>query len=450
MTEKTASQKMSVFVSIWLGQVISALGSGLTSFALGVWVYQETGSATRFALILFSAAVPSIVLSPLVGTLVDRWNRRWVMIMSDSGAAAATLAIVLLIWTESLEIWHIYIAVGVSSLFRAFQWPAFTASTTLLVAKKNYGRASGMTQMGNAVAQTLAPLTAGLLLVKIHLHGIILTDIATYLCAVIILLLVRIPQPEATAEGTAGKGSLGAESTYGWRFIRDRKGLLALLIVGAGFNFAVGFLRVLLTPLVLSFADAPTLGTVLSVAALGLVLGGMLMAIWGGPARRMTGIYGSFLVLGAILFLGGFRANAVLIALAAFVFMFCTQIANACSQAIWQSKVAPDVQGRVFAIRRMIVMSTVPLTYLIAGPLAEYVFEPLLAVEGPLAGTVGQILGVGPGRGTGLLFIALGCFILLVGLLGLRYSPLRNIETELPDAIDDAGGSSTQQDRESS
>lgn len=436
MTQPSVSQKMSTFILIWIGQVISAFGSGLTSFALGVWVYQQTGSTTRFAMILFAAHAPAILISPLVGTLVDRWNRRWVMILSDTGAAVTTLAIVLLIWGDLLHIWHLYLLVGVSSVFRSFQMPAFSASTTLLVAKSQYGRASGMTQMGYAVAQMLAPMTGGLLLVGIGLSGVITIDFATFLFAVVILLLVRIPQPPTTAAGVAGKGTLKSETAYGWRYLKERKGLMGLLIMFAAFNFAVGVLQVLLTPLILSFSDAPTLGTVLSVGATGLVLGGLAMTIWGGPQRRMTAIYLIPVFQGLILFLGGFRESAVLIGIAAFVYMFGTPIINGCSQAIWQSKVAPDVQGRVFAIRRMIVLCAVPLAQLISGPLADYVFEPLLAVGGPLAGTVGQIIGVGPGRGTGLLFITLGCFMLLVALLGYRYSPLRNVETELPDAIE--------------
>lgn len=437
MTQQSASRRLTVFFFLWLGQVVSLFGSGLTSFALGVWVYQQTGSASQFALILFSASLPAFLVSPVVGALVDRWNRRWVLILSDAGSAVATVAIVLLLWSDRLAIWHIYVAVAVSAVFQAFQPPAFAASTTLLVAKKHFARASGMILMGQAVAQLLAPVTAGFLLVSIQLAGIIVIDIATFVFAVILLLLVRIPQPKTTAEGAAAKGSLTSESAFGWTYIKSRKGLLGMLVMFAAYNFSIGILAVLLTPLVLSFASAQTLGVVLSVAGTGLVLGGLVMTVTGGPRRRMRGIYLTFLVLGPTLFLGGLRESAAVVAIAAFIFMFGAQVVNASAQAIWQSKVAPDVQGRVFAIRRMVAMAAIPAAYLVGGPLAEYVFEPLLMPGGPLADTVGRLIGVGPGRGTGLLFIVLGFYILLVVFAGYRYSPLRNIETELPDAIGD-------------
>lgn len=435
VTRQAPPQNWRVFILVLLGQVVSAFGSGLTAFALGVWVYQTTGSATRFGLTLFSATIPTVLFSPLAGALVDRWNRRRVMILSDAGAAAATLAIVVLIWSGLLEVWHVYAAVAVNAFFQSFQWPAFTASTTLLVAKKNFSRAGGMSQAGNAVAQALAPMAAGALLVRVGLHGVIFIDMATFLFAVIVLLLVRIPQPEATAEGAFARGALRSETAYGWTYLKERRGLLGLLVMFAAFNFAMALIQVLLTPLILSFADAPTLGSVLSTAALGLVLGGVVMSAWAGPRRRMRGIFTSLAFMGVVLLAGGLGESAVLIAAAAFVYLFLAQIVNASSQAIWQSKVAPDVQGRVFAIRRMIASSVMPLAYLVGGPLAEFVFEPLLADGGPLADTVGRIIGVGPGRGTGLLIITLGLFKLLVVLSGYRYPPLRNIETELPDAV---------------
>ena len=148
---------MRIFTLIWFGQLISFIGFGLTRFALGVWVYRNTGSVTQFALISLFAILPSILLSPLVGVLVDRWNRRTCMILSDAGAGLSTLAIVLLLLVGRLEVWHIYLVVAVSSTFNAFQWPAYAAATTMLVPKQHLGRASGMVQLAEAIADETLP-----------------------------------------------------------------------------------------------------------------------------------------------------------------------------------------------------------------------------------------------------------------------------------------------------
>jgi len=436
MTDQPAiKHKLSVFGLVWFGQLISLLGSGLTSFALGVWVYQSTGSVTQFALISFFTTLPGILLLPVAGALIDRWDRRWAMILSDTGAGMCTLIIAILLLTGQLQVWHIYILSAISSAFSAFQWPAYSAAITLLVPKQHLGRASGMVQFGQAGAQIAAPLLAGLLVTRIQIQGVILIDFATFLFAVFTLFLVHIPRPPATTEGKAGKGSLLREAAYGWTYVNQRPGLLGLLLLFAALNLTIAMATVLLTPLVLSFADAEVLGSVLSVAGGGMLAGGLVMSAWGGPKRRIRGVLGGALLSGAILCLMGLRPNALLIAGAAFVFPFCTQIIVGCSQAIWQSKVAPDIQGRVFAIRRMVAWSSAPLAYIAAGPLVDNLFEPLLAIEGPLANSIGQIIGTGAGRGNGLLLIILGLFVMMVTVGAFIYPRLRLLEDELPDAI---------------
>jgi DHA3 family macrolide efflux protein-like MFS transporter len=437
MMQKAAPRGFRTFLLIWFGQLISLTGSGLTGFALGVWVYQRTGSVTQFALISLSTALPGIVFSPIAGALVDRWDRRWAMILSDAGAGLCTLSVALLFVAGRLEVWHIYIAMAASSTFGAFQWPAYSAATTLLVPKEHFGRASGMVQLSEAAAQIASPVMAGALMGVIQVQGVILIDFATFLFAVFTLLFSHVPKPEKTAEGKAGQGSLLREATYGWTFIRARPGLLGLLLFFAATNFATGIIQVLFTPLVLSFATAAVLGLLLSIGGLGFLTGSLTMSVWGGPKRRVYGILGSNLLMGGVLFIAGFPPRTWLIGAAVFVLFFSLPITNGCSQAIWQSKTAPDVQGRVFAVRRMIAWVTLPLAYLIAGPLADQVFEPLLMPGGPLASSVGRIIGVGVGRGIGLLYIILGFMILLATPVAYLYPRLRHVEAELPDFIVD-------------
>jgi MFS family permease len=218
-------------------------------------------------------------------------------------------------------------------------------------------------------------------------------------------------------------------------YVRARPGLLALLVFFAASNLIFGFLQTLLTPLVLGFADAETLGTALSAAGLGLLAGSVVSSAWGGPKRKITAVLTLTVVQGLVLLLAGLKPNIWLVAAGCFLFLLCDPIAFTANQVIWLSKVAPEVQGRVLAIRRMVARSCLPLAFVLAGPLADRVFEPLMAPRGALASTLGAVMGVGPGRGIGLFFTLLGVALLLMVAVASFYRPLLNIERELPDVV---------------
>jgi DHA3 family macrolide efflux protein-like MFS transporter len=428
------------FLTLLLGQVVSLLGSGLTSFALGVWVYQRTGSVTQFALIAFFTSLPGIVLSPIAGALIDRWNRRRTLILSDALAAVTSAILLLLLWDESrnlLELWHIYALMSIASLGAALQVPAFDAVTTLLVPKQQYGRASGLAQMGMAIAQIVSPILAALMLQSVKMRGILIVDLATFGFSILTLLAVTIRGLEPLPE-TGARRSLWQDSAVGWTYLRQHPGLLALLCLFAVTNFNTGMLQALLPPLVLSFASATALGSVLSLAGVGMLAGTLLMGIWGGPGRRIHGIFAGLAIEGLILFVGGWKPSVALVGTAAFLYLFVLPMISGCSQAIWQSKVPPALQGRVFAVRRMVAYSSLPAAYFLAGPLADRVFEPLLSPGGALAGSVGLLVGVGKGRGIGFLFVLLGALVMAALAFFSTYAPLRNVEEEIPDAVPDA------------
>jgi len=271
--ELLRSKGSRTFVLLWLGQTISLTGSGLTGFALGVWALQRTGSVTSYALISFFVVLPGIVLLPIAGALVDRWNRRWAMMLSDVGAGLCSLSIALLLIANRLEMWQIYLAMGISSAFGAFQWPAYSATVTLLVPKEQYGRASGMVSLGSAISQIVAPMLAGILVELIQVQGVILVDFATLLGALVILLLVRVPQPMASVEGRVGRGSLVREAAQGWKYICQRAGLLGLGLFFALENLATGIVEVLFNPFVLGFSDPKNLGDAPFCGGSGLFVG---------------------------------------------------------------------------------------------------------------------------------------------------------------------------------
>lgn len=432
---RPSTPSMRTFSLIWFGQMISLIGSGLTDFALGVWVYQRTGSVTQFALIHVSMLLPGIVILPLVGVLVDRWDRRWMMIFNDVGAGISTLVIALLVAMGRLEIWHIYVAVAVNATFSGIQWTAYSAVTTLLVPKEHYGRASGMVDAAQSAAYIISPALAGVLLTTIQIQGVLLIDVVTLLVAVSTLVFVRIPAPPTVTEEEEREDSLLREATRGWTFIAARRGLLALLAFIVIVNFAWGMAEMSITPMVLSFASAVELGFVSSAGSIGTLVGSIVMSTWGGPKRRIYGILGFMVIEGLALALMGLRPEMLLITMAYFVFCFAWPITGGCSQAIWLSKVAPDVQGRVFAVRRAVATVLSPLAYLAAGLLADGVLKSLVDTHGLLAESVGQVIGVGPGRGNGLLIMMMGLLIVLATVVAYFYPRLRLLENELPDAI---------------
>lgn len=279
-------RRILVFLIVWSGQLVSLIGTRLTAFALGIWVYQQTGSVTRFALITVFTALPGILMLPVTGVLVDRWDRRKVMMLSDAGAGLCTTTIMFLLWSGQLQIWHVYILMALSSAFDSFQWPSYAAATTLLVPKEHYGRAAGMLPLARSIAQTLAPFTGGVLLLTIGLPFILLIDVATFLFAIGSLALIRIPMPPKTRvkeqEESAGQMSFLQEATYGWTYILKRPGLLALLLFFTFHNLMIGIVMVLPTPMILSYASVDVLGNVLAASGAGMLIGSLVMSAWGG------------------------------------------------------------------------------------------------------------------------------------------------------------------------
>lgn len=420
------------FSVVWCGQLVSLIGSGLTAFALGVWVFQRTGSVTKFALISVAATLPTVLLSPLAGVLVDRWSRRRVMILADCGSAAGTLAVAILLALDRLEIWHIYVAMGVSAAAAAFQWPAYSAATTLLVPKRHLARAAGMVQFARAGSQIVAPLLAGILMVNMPIHGILWIDCGTFLFAVGSLMAIRIPDPPRRSERAAER-NVWQEVRFAWEYLAQRAGLVRLLGFFTLTNFFGSQALGLIVPLILAFNAPDRLGFTLAVAASGMIAGSLVISIGGGPRRKILGVVGGGSLLGLSLLLVGLKPSLTLIAAALFGFNFAIAVINSCSQAIWQRKLAPELQGRIFALRRMLATFTTPLGYLLAGPLADRLFEPLMAADGALADSLGPFLGVGPGRGIGLYYLVLGTAALLVSLGAWQSQRLLRVESDLPD-----------------
>lgn len=436
--QKTRPTGMFGFTIIWIGQVISLLGTAMTGFALTIWAWDLTHQATALALVGFFTFAPSLIVAPFAGALVDRWNRKFVMMLSDLAAVISTVIVLLLYATGHLQIWHLFFTGAFSGAFGAFQFPAYSAAVTTMVSKKQYGRASGMLSTAQFASQIFAPALAAIFLSVIGIAGILAFDLFTFLVAITALLLVHVPQPAVTVEGQKSRGSIWKESAYGFRYIYARKSLFALLLIFFCVNLLAPFAFTLMSPMILARTNdnEKVLGLVQSALGIGGLVGGIALGIWGGPKRKIHGILiGLILVtLGIVLF--GLGRDPVVWALAIFFTIFFVPTINGSSQAIWQSKVAPDVQGRVFAARGMIAQIGAPISMLLAGGLADSVFEPMMQPGGYGEPLFGWLIGAGPGSGMSLMFIIAGMLGMLVGLGAYAIPIVRNIEDLLPDHTD--------------
>lgn len=427
---------MPAFVVIWIGQAISLLGTGMTGFALTIWAYEKTGQATTLALVGFFFVTPMLILSPVAGAIVDRSNRKLMMMISDLAAGLATIGIFVLNSTGNLEIWHLYVAVFIMGTFQTFQWPAYSAAITMMIPKEQYARASGLNQLAESGSGIIAPILAGALLGFVGLQGILTIDIITFVFAIGGVLLAVIPQPQLSAEGKEGQGSLWTESIYGFRYIFKRLSLLGLQLVFMVGNFFATIATTLVAPMILARTsnNEIALGSVQSVSAVGAVLGALIISAWGGPKRLVNGvllgwIFGSLLGLTVT----GLGKSIPIWAIGGFMGALFVPLINGSNQAIWQRKVAPDVQGRVFSVRRLIAWFVNPLATLIAGPLADVIMEPAMQGNTTLSQILEPIFGVGPGAGMSVIIFACGIGGAVVGLSGYAFRPVRDVESVLPD-----------------
>ena len=419
------------FLTVWLGQLVSIIGSGMTDFALGLYVYQRTQSVTQFALILLCRVLPVILLSPLAGALVDRWSKRTVMLCSDVVAALFTSALAALFISNQLQIWHIYLGVMAVSASGVFQVPAYLTATTALIPSKHLSRASGMVQVAQACAEIVSPLLAGLLMVVIQVQGVLLIDAASFGFSVLTLLIVRFPSTVEPARAEHGAAPLKEQIIEGLTYIRRRRALITLLAFFAVVSMEGGMISALIQPLALAFTSPAGLGVILTAGGSGLMLGGIILSAWGGPAKRINGVLGFLLLFGAGIILIGLRPSALLAGIGAFCAHFCIPFVNGCNQAIWQGSVPLALQGRVFAVRQMAMRGAQLLALVAVGPLADRVAGPLMDAGGLLVGSVGQVIGVGAGRGSALIFVLMGLLAMLTAGAGWLSPRLRRVEAEL-------------------
>lgn len=433
-TEKP--QNFTVFMIIWIGQLFSIFGSAVAEFGVTLWAYETTGKATPLALIGVFYTVPMLALSPFVGVWVDRYNRKLMMMLSDFAAALVSLLLLILLLTDGLQIWHLYVTAVIAGIFQGFHWPAYSAAISTMLPKKHYARANAMLEMAGPASGVFAPLVAGALIGIIGLKGLLIIDLAAASIAITTLVFVKIPQPKVSPDGLASRGNIFKEALVGFQYILQRPSLLQLQILFLVCNFFFSIPMAVRAPMILARTNNNQLifGSVQSAAAIGGLVGGAIMGIWGGPRRRIHGVligWAASSILGLMLF--GIGQTTLIWITASFIGMMFAPVINGSNQAIWQSKVPPDLQGRVFATRRLIAWFVLPLANLLAGPLADQVFEPAMQSSGTLSRIFGGLVGTGPGAGMGLMFVLGGGIAGLIAILAYTVPSLREVEIRLPD-----------------
>jgi MFS family permease len=378
---------------------------------------------------------PFLLITPIAGVMVDRHNRKLMMMVSDLAAGLATIAILVLQAFGVLEVWHLYAAAIFQGLGNAFQWPAFSATISTMLPKEQYGRANGMMSLVQMGPGVIAPMMAGGLLPLIGLTGILSLDVVTFLLAILVLLFVHIPQPPQTEEGAQAQGHILQEAAFGFRYIFARPSLLGLQLVFFFGNLCAGIAFTAVAPMILlrTGNDSVSLGAVLSAGAIGGVVGGVVMSIWGGFKRRVHGVLAGWIAASLFFSLVGVGTWLPLWVAASALSSLFGPLIDGSNQAIWQAKVAPDLQGRVFSARMLIAWITNPISPLIAGLLGDYVLEPAMRVPSGLSSLFAWLVPTGPGAGMGLLIFISSFGGILAGVAGYLSLHTRNAEIILPD-----------------
>ncbi len=421
------------FMVIWLGQLISITGSSMTTFGITIWLWQETGQATPVAIHAFLAFAPAILISPIAGVVIDRFNRKLVMLASDVGAGAGTLVILLLYSSGQLETWHLYAIAGWSGTVGAFQVPALAAAITTLVPKDRLSRANALRSLASTSAQMIAPALAGLLLSRVDITFILVADLAALGIAVITLLLVRIPDHQRASTGS--ETGFWSEALTGFRFLTAHRGLLGLSLAFTSLQFFGMMTVTLLAPMVLARTGGSeaTYGLVAAATGAGGAAGALLMTLL-PPPRRFAPQIAVGIIAGSVGFVGlGLSAGTIdWIASGAFAFLFFP-VVGAASAALKQRKTPPGIQGRVFAADQLLQTSGLAAGILIAGPLADRVFEPAAAHGAGWMEQLVPLVGAGPGSGMAILIIAAGIGGIATGVATICSRAIRTLERNMPD-----------------
>lgn len=413
------------FLLLWSGGFISAIGSGLTSFGLGVYVFAQTGKASATALVMLLAFLPTILLSAFAGVLADRYDRRLLMVLGDGLSAIGLVFILVCLLRGEAALWQICVGVTMSSVFSSLLEPAYKATITDLLTAEQYTKASGLVQVSGSAKYLISPVLAGFLLTVSDIRLLLVIDICTLAVTILATLAVRRGLHAQKSEQAV---SLLSAFRDGWQLIAQNKGVFTLVWMGTAVTFCLGFIQTLSGPLVLAFADSAVLGTIETVAASGMLVTSVLLGFVPMKNSYTRRLSVSLFFAGLFMAAFGLRENVVLIGAAGFLFFAMLPFANASMDYLLRTNIDNAFQGRAWGLIGVISQLGYVAAYALSGLLADYLFTPLLLQGGILAGSVGKIMGTGSGRGTGLLIVAAGFLLCLTAIAVYRSKTIRTLE----------------------
>ncbi|MFC4402016.1 MFS transporter [Gracilibacillus xinjiangensis] len=391
---------------IWTGNLVSSIGSGMTAFAVAVYVYQSTGSATWVSIATLLAYLPTILLSPVGGILADRYDRRLMMICGDSLSVIGLLVIFFSIQAGNTGILPVLLGVTVSSIFVSLLGPAYKATVTDLLSEEQYAKANGMIQISGASRYLISPFIAGIILSFADIRIILLLDMATVFITVLVVAYVR--KNIQTVKKRTDKFNFFREFKEGMRSITANKGVSSLVILMAFMCFFVAFIQTLMAPMILAFADAKTLGFMESVSAVGMLVGSVIIGIFNIKNNFPKVLTVSLMAAGVFMAMTGTTTNIWLIVVFCFLFFTALPFINTCADVLIRKRIPNELQGRAWGMISVLTQVGYVAAYAVCGLLADYLFVPMLMEDGILAGSVGQWIGTGEGRGIGFMLIITG------------------------------------------
>lgn len=416
---------MKKFLMIWSGELISSIGSGMTAFALSVYVYQTTGSATYVSLITLLAYLPTVLLSPLGGVLADRYDRRLLMIIGDLFSGLGLAYVLWNIQTGSDSMLPICIGVTFNAVFVALLEPSFRATITELLTEEEYARASGMVQIAGNAKFLISPALAGILLAVADIRLILLIDIGTFLITVTTVAIVRKSVGKAVK---TERQSIGREMRLGFAEINKSKGIRILIILMSFVCFFIGILQTLTSPMVLAVSNAETVGFMESLCAVGMLLGSVFIGILGIKNNFSTVLCVAGILSGIFIALTGVNKSIFVTGAGIFLFFLALPFMNTSADVLIRKNIPNELQGRVWGIISLLSQTGTVLAYALSGVLADYVFEPLLSDNGVLSDSIGALIGTGTGRGIGFMLILSGICIIPAAFAIGRSRSIRSLQ----------------------
>ena len=421
---------MKNFYKLWLGELISNIGSGMTAFALSVYIYGKTGSVSYVSLITLLSFMPSIILSPIGGLLADRYDRRLLMIIGDLFSGLGLVYILWNIQAGEKSIVPIFVGITFSSIFTSLLEPSYRATLTDILDEENYAKASGLIQAAGSAKYLISPVIAGMILSVADIRVILLLDILTFITTCLMIFLVRksMNSEMQNYKKDSFKGLL-----EGLFIIKENRGVYSLVIIMFFVCFFMGFIQILIRPMILALSSVKTAGMMESLCAAGLLIGSLWIGIAGIKKNYSKILAVACFFCGIFMSMTGVNENLAIIGISTFLFFSTLPFMNSCADVLVRVSVPNELQGRVWGLISLITQMGTVTAYIISGVMADYIFEPMFNKNGILVENIGMIIGTGKGRGIGFMLILSGIGMLIMAIVIWKNGEIREVSEKCVD-----------------